>query len=111
MKLYENAGEVEVLHFENYDYIELVNEKNGCTAGCRTGILLYQQDSYIQGGIHQDQEGFYVLEGKGSALVGNEEFNLIPGTCFIVPANCYHSIRKDLSCPYIKLFFFHASIK
>jgi gentisate 1,2-dioxygenase len=96
--------------FPEYEYIPLLSEANGCLAGCRTGILLYRQEQYLQGGAHEDQEGFFVLEGTGGAQIGEQEFPLSPGACFIVPPGLYHSIRKDPSCEYIKLFFFHAAV-
>jgi mannose-6-phosphate isomerase-like protein (cupin superfamily) len=88
----------------------LLDETNGCLAGCKTGLLSYTQEEYIQGGVHDDQEGFYVLEGSGSAKIGDTEFNLEAGTCFIVPPGLYHSIKKAKDVPCIKLFFFHAAI-
>lgn len=104
-----NAKDLDTHVFEQYDYTQLLTEKNGCLAGCRTGILSYRQTEYIQGGVHDDQEGFYVLEGYGSAKVGDEEFPISPGSCFIAPARKYHYIRRAPECPFVKLFFFHAA--
>jgi len=105
-----NQSGVPPVKYEEYDYIPLLSEENGCQAGCRTGLLLYRQEEYRQGGVHEDQEGFFVLEGTGKAMVGENELSLSPGACFIVPPGLYHSIRKDLTCDYIKLFFFHAAV-
>jgi len=105
-----NQSEVPPVKYEEYDYIALLSEENGCQAGCRTGLLLYRQEEYRQGGVHEDQEGFFVLEGTGKALVGEREFSLSPGSCFIVPPGLYHSIKKDQTCKFIKLFFFHAAV-
>ena len=105
-----HQSEVSPVKYEEYDYIPLLSEENGCQAGCRTGLLLYTQEEYRQGGVHKDQEGFFVLEGTGKAMVGENEFPLSPGACFIVPPGLYHSIRKDLTCDHIKLFFFHAAV-
>lgn len=71
---------------------------------------MYTQEEYKQGNTHEDQEGFYVLEGAGKALVGDNEIMLHPGVCFIVPPGFYHSIKKNAGCKYVKLFFFHAAI-
>lgn len=103
-----NEKEQVYQHFEHHDYLELLGEENGCRAGCRTGLLVYRQTEFIQGGVHEDQEGFYVLEGRGRAKVGEEVFSLEPGTSFIAPAGMEHYICRDADCPYIKLFFFHA---
>lgn len=110
MQIFINSADVSPVEFEQYEYIPLLSAENGCQAGCRTGLLMYTQLEYIQGGVHEDQEGFYVLEGIGKALVGENEFPLFPGTCFIVPPGLYHSIKRDAECDYIKLFFFHAAV-
>lgn len=106
-----NAAEAETLSFEYHDYVELLGESNGCTAGCRTGLLSYRQTEFIQGGVHDDQEGFYVLEGHGWAKVGEDEFPIAPGSSFIAPAGLWHYIRRDDDCPCVKLFFFHAAVE
>jgi glyoxylate utilization-related uncharacterized protein len=109
MIIFINEKDVALVRYEHYYFKEMLGEKNGCLAGCRTGILIYIQEEYRQGGVHNDQEGFFVLSGSGSAMVGDKEFSLEPGVCFIVPPGTYHSIKKDTSCKYIKLFFFHAA--
>lgn len=110
MKLLVNQSDVPPVNYEEYDYIPLLSEENGCRAGCRTGLLRYTQEEYRQGGVHEDQEGFFVLEGRGKALVGENELTLSPGACFIVPPGFYHSIRRDPGCDHITLFFFHAAV-
>lgn len=74
-----NEQDGELIRFENHDYMELLTDKNGCRAGCRTGLLYYRQTEYIQGGVHDDQEGFFVLEGNGWAKMGEREFPIAPG--------------------------------
>jgi len=110
MKIFINEKDVIPVKYKDYFFKEMLGEKNGCLAGCRTGILIYTQEEYRQGGVHVDQEGFFVLSGSGSAIVGDEEFSLEPGICFITLPGTYHSIKKDTSCSYIKLFFFHAAV-
>lgn len=110
MRMLVNQSEISPVKFEEYDYIPLLSEENGCLAGCRTGLLLYTQEEYRQGGVHEDQEGFFVLDGRGKAIVGEKEMTLSPGSCFIVPPGLYHSIKKDPTCNQIKLFFFHAAV-
>ena len=110
MKFHIHESEAKVIKNEHFDYIQLLDEKHGAVAACVAGVLSYTQEEFIQGGIHEDQEGFYVLEGSGAALVGETEFQLSPGSCFMVPAGYYHAIKKDKHVPHIKLFFFHAAI-
>ncbi|MEW6550251.1 MAG: cupin domain-containing protein [Spirochaetota bacterium] len=110
MDLHVNQGDFIPVDFGEYAYIPLLSEENGCRAGCRTGLLSYFQEEYGQGGVHEDQEGFFVLEGTGKAQVGEREFSLSPGSCFIVPPGLRHAIKKDPACDHIKLFFFHAAV-
>ncbi|HEY9053732.1 MAG TPA: cupin domain-containing protein [Rectinemataceae bacterium] len=110
MRLIANLSDVAPEKYEGYEYYPLLSGQNGCRAGCRTGVLAYVQEEYKQGGVHEDQEGFFVMEGRGRALVGEEELPLSPGACFIVPPGTYHSIKKDPECEYVKVFFFHAAV-
>lgn len=105
-----NSTQGAMQKFVDYAYLPLLTEEHGCLAGCRSGLLWYTQLEYRQGGVHSDQEGFFVLEGTGSAQVGDEEFALAPGVSFIAPPGCYHAIKRDQSCQHIKLFFFHAAV-
>jgi len=110
LKIFVNEKEIDAVAYDNYLVKEMLGEQNGCLAGCRTGLLSYTQEEYKQGGVHDDQEVFFVLSGSGSAMIGDEEFSIEPGVCFIASPGTYHSIKKDLSCNYIKLFFFHAAV-
>lgn len=110
MKIFINEKDVTAVEYENYLFKEMLGEQNGCLAGCKAGVLMYTQEEYRQGGVHDDQEVFFVLSGSGSAIVGDEEFPLEPGVCFIALPGAYHSVKRDMSCNYIKLFFFHAAV-
>ena len=48
----------------------LLDEKQGCVKGCRMGVSLYRSTEYHMPQKHDDQEGFFVLDGKGYALGG-----------------------------------------
>lgn len=40
--------------------------ENGCTNGCASGTTIYASNEFSdKPGVHNDQEGFYVLEGEG----------------------------------------------
>ena len=73
----------------------LLNEDQGCVKGCRMGVSLYRNTEYHMPQKHDDQEGFFVLDGKGYALIDGEEIPLLPGTAFMVPAHTDHVIRRD----------------
>ena len=89
----------------------LLDEKQGCVNGCRMGVSLYRSTEYHMPQKHDDQEGFFVLDGKGYALVGDEEIPLLRGTAFMVPAHTDHVIRRDPSCDCCKVLWFHAAVE
>ncbi len=68
---------------------------------------VYPITSYPTPGIHDDHEGFYVVEGSGKAIVGEEEFDLAPGIAFYAPAGLPHAIKKDEHSVDLKIFLFH----
>lgn len=89
---------------------DVLGVENGCIDGCKAGFTFVYDTEYGKGGIHQDQEGFLVVEGTGMALIGDEEQKLYPGVCMIAPAGVKHIFKKDLDCEHVKLFWFHAAV-
>ena len=55
----------------------LLDENQGCVKGCRMGVSLYRNTEYHMPQKHDDQEGFFVLDGKGYALINGEEIPLL----------------------------------
>ena len=90
--------------------ITLLDEKNGCVAGCRSGITIYDETEYGKGGIHEDQEGFFVLEGRGLALIDGEELEMEPGMAFMIPAGVEHTMKRAPGSEYCKVLWFHGAI-
>lgn len=88
----------------------LLGEEQGCVNGCCCGVSIYTESTYGEAAAHEDQEGFYVLEGNGHALVGGEEISLKPGMSFVVPAHVEHVMRADEGCQMCKVFWFHAAV-
>mgnify|MGYP004616341143 FL=1 len=91
---------------------ELIGEKDGCVNGCRCGISVYTREEYdlAHAGAHDDQEGFFVLEGRGRAMVGGDEIVLEPGVCFVVPAGVKHCMKCEQDSEFCKVFWFHAAV-
>lgn len=88
----------------------LLDERHGCVNGSKCGVSFYKMEEYGKVGCHDDQEGFFVLEGHGKALIGGEEIILEPGVTFMVPAHVEHCMKKDKDCDVCKVFWFHAAI-
>ena len=105
-----HSSEAPATQFPEYVFRPLLGPDAGTLGGCTCGILEYTQTEFKQGGVHEDQEVFYVLEGRGEALVGEERFPLREGDCFHVSPGLWHYIKRDEDSAAIKLFFFHAAI-
>ena len=82
----------------------MLSESQGCMAGFHSGITIYEATEYDDPpGLHDVQEGFVVMEGRGWAKVGDEEFQLEPDVCFLAAAGVKHSMKRDPSSEYLKV--------
>ncbi len=84
--------------------IKFITEENGCINGCCSGITVYPDYEFSKKpGKHDDQEGFYVLEGEGYAKLDDLDF-------FVALPQVAHTIRtKEGSTP-VKVFWFHSGV-
>ncbi len=55
---------------------------------------------------HNAEEAFYVLEGKGLALVGDEEHPVEPGTAILASTGTAHGFRNNTGEPFKIACFF-----
>ena len=60
-------------------------------------------------GVHNDQEGFYVLEGEGYAKLDDLVFPIKAGDSFVALAGVAHTIRTKEGCQPVKVFWFHSA--
>lgn len=111
MKYSVNLKDVKAGRTEPYQSYYLLKEENGCVAGCRTGISIHSSTDWSVNEIHDDQEGFLVLEGTGWAKVGDSEFPIEPEVAIMVPAGKVHCLKRHPESKPLKVFWFHASIK
>jgi mannose-6-phosphate isomerase-like protein (cupin superfamily) len=86
----------------------LISEKHGGVKGFCMGISYYDREEYGKPGIHEDQEGFYVLEGAGMARVGDSEFPIRPGSAFLAAKGVPHTMKCDAGKP-IKVLWTHGA--
>jgi len=88
----------------------LIGKDNGATSGFCMGVSYYALTEYGKSGVHDDQEGFYVLQGYGMAKVGNEEFPVKPGSCFIANKGVPHTMKRDAASQPIKVLWCHGAV-
>lgn len=86
----------------------LLDERHGCKNRCATGISYYKSTEYTEKAYHDFQEGFYVISGMGSVIVGDQEFELHEGMSFIVPKNMAHQLKAEKDNVPLYVFWFHA---
>ena len=86
----------------------VLDQGNGCVGECLAGVSQYETDEYPELQTHPFQEGFYVIEGGGQALVDGEEFSIAAGTSFLVPAGKKHALRRGPGEAFVRVFWFHA---
>ena len=89
---------------------KIIGEENGCVAGFCMGLAYYTEEEYVKPGIHDDQEGFFVLKGEGYAKVGDEEFPLKPGTFFVALKGVPHTIKVARGKGPIKVLWTHGAV-
>ena len=96
---------------ERKGVIRLLSQENGCKNGCCSGISLYTNTEFNpNAGAHNDQEGFFVLEGEGEVMLGEQIFNVKQGDSFVALAGVKHTLRTyDENIP-LKVFWFHSAI-
>ncbi|MFH1378475.1 MAG: cupin domain-containing protein [Planctomycetota bacterium] len=88
----------------------LIDATHGALKGFCMGISFYEGTDYGTPGVHADQEGFYVLEGTGTAKVGESEFRIAPGSSFLACAGVPHTIKCDSPDEPVKVLWAHGAV-
>ena len=84
MKPYITAEEVIEKQGENQRTYRFLTTENGCVNGCASGTTIYANTEFSDHpGAHDDQEGFYVLEGEGFAKLDDLVFPIKAGDSFV----------------------------
>ena len=77
MSYFVRKKDVDGVQMEGHISYPMLTEAQGCVAGFSSGITIYTASEYPTTDVHNDQEGFVVLEGTGWAKVGeNPHFSL-----------------------------------
>ncbi len=88
----------------------LIGPAHGAVKGYCLGVTVCDREEYNEGGVHADQEGFYVLSGRGMAKVGAEEFEIGPGSAFLVAKGVPHTVKKLPGSPALKMLWSHGAV-
>ena len=76
----------------------------GAAGGFTLGYIVYSKPHYS--GVHEDNEAIFILEGKGSAKIGEEEMDFRDDFLLIIPAGTEHSITRVIGGP-VKAILVH----
>ncbi len=79
------------------------------TGGALSGVMYCNEMEYGPFGVHDDQEGFFVLSGTGTFYVDGEEFRVGPEMAIMIPPHVEHCFKKDADSEDMKIFYFHAA--
>lgn len=109
MKPYITWNEAKEKHEENTPTYRLLNADNGCMAGFCSGITVYSGTEYRKPGVHEDQEGFFVLQGEGYAILDDLEFPIAPGDSFVALPGVAHSVRAKSEDNPVHVLWFHGA--
>ena len=74
--------------------------------GLTAMLNVFFSEEYPEPGLHDDNEGFFVLSGRGRMRIGGGEHDLEPGTMMVAPAGVPHAIRK-VGAEDLRVFIFH----
>ena len=74
--------------------------------GTSAMLNFFVSDTYPAPGVHEDNEGFYVISGEGKMMIGQEEYELSAGCAMLVPAGVPHAIKK-VHAEHLQVFIYH----
>ena len=92
----------------NYAQV-LLDKAQGCLGACLAGITVYKSSGYPEEQVHDFQEGFYVISGRGQTLVDGKEYDIKAGDSFLVPLGVKHTSRCSGDAEEMKVFWFHSA--
>lgn len=86
--------------------MKLLDAANGCCAG----VTYCPSDEFGTPASHEDQEGFFFVEGHGFGLIDGQEVPVGPNSVMILPAGVSHTFRRASDSVPLKFYWFHAAI-
>ena len=110
MVCFIHEDDVSAIQGDGLVYKNLITTDNGAVNNFLLGITEYHAEEYQTIGVHEFQEGFYIISGEGTAKIGEEEFNIRPGSSFIAAKGVPHSVKKSPNSEPVKLVWVHGAV-
>ena len=60
----------------------------------------------LGGGVHEEDEIYYILSGKGKLTLGEEIIDVYPDQVIFIPAGCFHALDNSNSEEDMKILTF-----
>ena len=60
----------------------------------------------LDGGVHEDDEIYYILSGKGKLTLDDEIIDVYPDQVIFIPAGCFHALDNSESDTDMKILTF-----
>ena len=77
--------------------------------GASIGICNYTATEFSSFGVHKDQEGFFVIEGRGRVYLDGKTAQVCAGCTFLLPPGVSHAFVRDPDSTPLKVLWFHAA--
>jgi len=110
MSCFIHEDDVPIVQGDGLVYKNLITAENGAVNNFLLGVTEYTSEEYQTIGVHDFQEGFYIVAGEGIAKIGEEEFNIRPGSSFIAARGVPHSLKKSPNSEPVKLVWVHGAV-
>jgi len=101
-----NAASVQPSEREGVNTRALLN-KNTPTDTLNIGLISLDPGGQQHPHAHEDEEGFFVVEGSGTVRLGDAEHPIFAGMAILAPAGTVHCFKNSGNAP-LTLVFIHA---
>lgn len=78
-------------------------------SGALGGLMYCDATEFDSINVHDDQEGFLVLEGTGKFYADGKVIDVGPDMSLLISAGVKHCFKKDPDSADLKIFYFHAA--
>lgn len=109
MKIYTAMADMSVkTNYPGAESYPIFHRANAPVEGFTAMLNHFTGREYPAPGVHEDNEGFYVISGEGMIHLEEGEYPLTAGTAILVPAGVPHAIKK-IGQDDLVIFIYHFS--
>ncbi len=109
MKISVRLKEAKVEDYPGRRIKTLLDPSTVGSSGFILGVITYLPGCTVEPHTHDDQEGIYVMKGRGKAKIGGESIELEQGVAFYIAKRVTHSVMNPFDEP-LEVVFSHAPV-